>query len=81
MFEDKTLIRVDGVGVLVRRRPGGTTFDIEFEHEPQDGPPGYTFGSNGPVTEAQLLAEIAATIRSYRADGVRFVQDPPASTP
>lgn len=80
MMEDRTLIRVDGVGVLVRRRAGTSTFDVEFEHEPQNGPPGYTFGSTGPVTETQLLAEIAAAIRAYRADGVRFAQDLPAST-
>ncbi|WP_282947242.1 hypothetical protein [Cellulomonas endometrii] len=62
--EDTTVMTVDGVDVRVRRRPGGSTFDVTIPAG-ADGPSGFTltfFPEGGAVAEATLREEIARNV-------------------
>jgi hypothetical protein len=64
VVEDTTVMTVDGVDVRVRRRPGGSTFDVTVPAGAH-GPSGFTltfFPERGSVDEATLREEIARNV-------------------
>jgi hypothetical protein len=76
MFETETLVHVDGVDVLVRRRPGKAVFDITYVKEIEGAPGGFTVeyfseggGAVSDVSESAIRDEIAGSISGLREEG------------